>query len=808
MLWGYRIGFYLLAGCLACSSVTHNDSSLGRGNRDKPDQKGRTNLSQHVATSNEANVTAPTAVSGSATRLDFTPIEALVNAAIEREQMPGCVIAIGRHDTVLFTRAYGKRAILPQPEPMTADTIFDLASLTKPVATATSIMILVEKGLIDIDRPVADYLPEFASNGKGRVTVRQVMVHSAGLPKVNPLRDYDNGYDAAMSKLLGTAMVYTPGTKYLYSDIDYIVLGEMVRRVSGISLDAFADANIFSKLKMTETFFHLPAKLKQRAAPTEQRDDQWIIGDVHDPRAFRLGGVAGNAGLFSTANDLTRYARMILNEGSFEGSRILSSRAIQIMTEPHYIDDTVRGLGWDIRSDFSINRGALLSARAFGHGGFTGTVMWIDPGLDLFVIFLSNRVHPNGTGDVNRLAGAVANVAVRALGASRVSACPSIDHVKTGIDILQEQHFESLRGKKVGLITNATGKNSAGVSTVELLRQAAGLKLVALFAPEHGLKIDHEGIFDDDTKSRADLPIYSLFGKDRRPTASMLDGIDTLVFDIQDVGTRFFTYISTLHEVLLAAAEHGQDMIVLDRPNPINGTRVEGPLPDPGVKTFVNFFSLPVRHGMTVGELARLINSLGAIHAKLEIINMQGWDRATYYDQTGLTWVNPSPNIRNLTEALLYPAIGLLESTNLSVGRGTDTPFEIFGAPWLNHVELASKLRDAALPGVTFTPIEFTPRSEKYKDQRCLGIRVTVIDRDSFLPVRTAFQIAHEIISLHKGKWTVSDLNKLVVSQSAVQALVGGLDVARIEKSWEADLHRFFKQRADFLIYPERSHSK
>ncbi|MBN1655596.1 MAG: DUF1343 domain-containing protein [Deltaproteobacteria bacterium] len=791
----------LLLGCLACRLVISTDSTRDAQPTATQPRLECTDCSERIP--NELESPEKSLSSGSVSRIfDFSPIDGLVRNAIERRQIPGCVIAIGRHNRVLFTRAYGDRARLPQATPMSVETIFDLASLTKPIATATSIMLLVEKGLVDLDRPVAEYLPQFAAGGKTKVTVRQIMIHSAGLPKVNPLRDYEQGGERALARLLETRPIYTAGAKYLYSDIGYLILGELVRRVSGLSLEVFAERNIFSKLGMEETFFRLPEKLKPRAAPTEQRNDQWIVGEVHDPRAFRLGGVAGNAGLFSTAGDLSRYTRMMLNEGSLDGSRILSRRAVQEMTEPHFIENTVRGLGWDIRSDYSVNRGGLLSARAFGHGGYTGTAIWIDPGLDLFVVFLSNRVHPDGHGDANRLAGAVANVAVRALSAYELSSHSAEPRVKTGIDVLQEQRFETLRGKRVGLITNATGRNSAGISTIDLLRRAAGVNLVAVFAPEHGLKIDREGAFEHEKQPQSETPIYSLFGKYRKPTSAMLEGIDILVFDIQDVGTRFFTYMSTLHQVLLAAAEHGQNVVVLDRPNPINGEKVEGPLPDAGVTTFVNYFPLPIRHGMTVGELARLINSQRAIHAKLEIVKLQGWNRAHYYDQTGLAWVNPSPNIRSPMQALLYPAIGLLESTNLSVGRGTDSPFEVFGAPWLNANKLVYKLHNAGLPGVTFTPITFTPRSDKYKDQLCRGVRVAVIDRFSFLPVRTAFQIAHCLLSLHKGKWTVTDFVKLVVNQRVMKALIGGFSPSQIERIWEADLHRFYKRRAGFLLYP------
>lgn len=799
------IGIGLLVVCLACRAIVPPGSSedTPRTKKQNPDGNASSPLTLPKTPQNRAARRPP--FDDDTSSFDFSPLDALIRRAIARKQLPGCVIAVGRHDRVLLLRAYGNRALLPESTPMGVDTIFDLASLTKPVVTATSIMILVEKGQIDLDSPVANYLPRFANKGKASITVRQVMIHSAGLPKVNPLRDYEDGYQSAISRLLEVGTIYQPGTKFLYSDIGYLVLGELVRRVSGLSLDVFADKTIFSQLEMLDTHFNPPEVLRRKAAPTEQRDDKWIIGVVHDPRAYRLGGVAGNAGLFSTASDLSRFAKMMLNEGRLDNSRVLSRSAVQVMTEPHFVDNTIRALGWDIRSGYSVNRGVLLSARAYGHGGFTGTALWIDPMLDLFVIFLSNRVHPDGSGNVNRLAGAVANIAVCALGANRTPSRSTGFSIKTGIDVLQEQNFEPLRGKRVGLITNATGQNRAGVSTVDLLRQADGVELVALFAPEHGLYADREGLFGDDRESNSKLPVYSLFGKNRRPTASMLEGIDTLVFDIQDVGTRFFTYMSTLHQVLLAAAEHHKSVVVLDRPNPINGRNVEGPMPDPWVKTFVNFFPLPIRHGMTVGELARLINSQGSIHAKLEVVKLKGWNRDAYYDQTGLPWVNPSPNIRSPMQALLYPAIGLLESTNLSVGRGTDSPFEVFGAPWLDATELAASLRRAGLPGVTFTPIRFTPQSSKYRGQLCRGIRVTVIDRDAFLPVRTALEIAYALLKLHKGKWTVSELDKLLVKQRAVNALISGQNRYRIEKTWEADLLRFYKHRAAFLLYPRYS---
>lgn len=342
-------------------------------------------------------------------------IDREVEEALAARQMPGCVVLIGRHGKIVFQRAYGSRQVLPERIPMTLDTVFDLASLTKPVATATSVMLLIERGSVRLEDPVSRHVPEFAGHGKEPITVLQLLTHQGGLVADNPMSDYREGPQKAWQRIFAAKPALAPGTRFLYSDVGYLVLGELVRRVAGKGVDDFSQTNLFGPLGMRETCFLPPAGLRRRAAPTEKRDGKWIQGEVHDPRAFALGGVAGHAGLFSTARDLAVYARMLLRRGQLGGVRVLKESTVETMTRPYPVSAGLRGLGWDMRTGYSTNRGKSFSARAFGHGGFTGTALWIDPELDLFVIFLSNRLHPDGKGSVNALAGRIGTIAAGAV---------------------------------------------------------------------------------------------------------------------------------------------------------------------------------------------------------------------------------------------------------------------------------------------------------------------------------------------------------------------------------------------------------
>ncbi|HBE72349.1 MAG TPA: DUF1343 domain-containing protein [Planctomycetaceae bacterium] len=374
--------------------------------------------------------------------------------------------------------------------------------------------------------------------------------------------------------------------------------------------------------------------------------------------------------------------------------------------------------------------------------------------------------------------------------------------VKTGIDSLAEDGFAVLSGKQVGLITNHTGVDRSGRNTAVLLRDAPNVDLVALFSPEHGFagKLDTSNI-DDDVDSATGLKVYSLYGKTRRPTPEMLDGLDTLVFDIQDIGARFYTYISTMGEAMKAAAESKVRFVVLDRPNPLGGLVVSGPMLDPGSESFVGFHTLPVQHGMTTGEIATMLKAELELDLELEIVRCQGWLRELSWDQTNLTWINPSPNMRSLTQAFLYPGIGLLETTNLSVGRGTDTPFEVLGAPWIDGQQLAMNLNAREIPGVTFVPIRFTPTSSKFADEPCEGINIAITQRANLDSVRVGLEIAAALRVLYPTEWDTKQLGRLLGNAVVVDSIRSNEPIADTLEKSQRDVKGFLRRRQSYLLY-------
>ena len=793
---------------------------------------------------------SPPAIVGlSAERL--ARIDSVIRESIEKKELPGAVLLVARHGRVVWRKAYGARAVEPQREAMTVDTIFDLASLTKVVATTTSIMILIEQGKVRLNDSVVKFIPEMKGGGRDAITIEHLLTHMTGFAPDFDLRERWIGYEEAIKHLYREPLRAQPGTRFVYSDINYIALGEVVHRVSGLMLDEFAKRSIFAPLGMRDTGFRPDTKLKSRIAPTEKRRgqmnylgdtgadagpeaEQWLRGQVHDPTSFRMGGVAGHAGLFSTADDLAIFCQMLLNGGLFNGVRILGPMTIATMTRPHAVAEngSARGLGWDIASSFSANKGDLFPLGSFGHTGFTGTSIWIDPASDSFVIFLSNRVHPDGKGDVGPLRGRIASIVASSIVDTTVakareeSASAAADllaslarlnansvrgtvnentitdaQVLTGIDVLERDGFKQLNGMRIGLVTNQTGRDRSGRSTIDILFKAPSVKLVALFSPEHGIR----GVADEkvsDTKDeQTGLPIYSLYGETRRPKPEQLKDLDALVYDIQDVGARFYTYITTLGYVLEEGAKVKLPVFVLDRPNPINGIDVEGPLADQDKLSFIAYHTIPVRHGLTVGELARFYNEERHIGADLRVIKMENWRRAMWFDATGLVWINPSPNMRSLTEAALYPGVGLLEATNLSVGRGTDTPFEVIGAPWLDGPSLATYLNARRIPGVRFIPLRFTPKSSVFKNEECKGVNIAVTDRAKFQSVSTGIEIAAALHQLFPTQWKIDGYSHLLVNSDALERLKRGDSPEEIVRSWRTSLESFQRARAKLLLY-------
>jgi uncharacterized protein YbbC (DUF1343 family)/CubicO group peptidase (beta-lactamase class C family) len=758
----------------------------------------------------------------------------LVQEAIAAKQVPGAVIVAGRGDQVYYQKAFGHRAIEPALEPMTLDTIFDLASLTKVVATTTSVMMLLEEGKIRLNDRVAAWIPGFERYGKADITVRHLITHVSGLrPDLDMTLEFDS-YDEAIRRAIEEVPTSAPGERLVYSDINFFLLGEIVHRASGMTLDQFARARVFEPLGMRDTMFNPPVSLLRRIAPTERCTPLgWpcdkpgavpLRGIVHDPTARRMKGVAGHAGLFSTASDLAVFCRMLLGGGRYGKTRVLSPLAVAKMTSPVALPGAqLRGLGWDMDSSYSSNRGELLPLGSYGHTGFTGTSIWIDPTTRAWVVFLSNRVHPDGKGDVTPLRAKVATLvgaavvdapldavrAARQTGADVLSPAGALPArgsawqapVLNGIDVLKADGFKLLAGRSVGLITNHTGRSLDGESTIDLLAKASGVKVVALFSPEHGIRGQVDEKVSSSRDEKTGLPVYSLYGETLRPTPQMLAGIDTLVYDIQDVGVRFYTYETTLAYCLEEAAKQKIKMVVLDRVNPIDGWTIEGPALDQALLGFVGYFPMPVRHGMTVGELARLFNGENRIGADLTVVQAKGWHREQWFDETGIPWTSPSPNMRTMNEATLYPGVCLIESSNVSVGRGTDTPFEHVGAPWMDGRRLAAELNARRIPGVRFYPTSFTPTDSKFKGEPCSGVFMLVTDRDALKAVRVGVELIAAVHRLHPDKFEVDKVLRLLGSAAVLARIKAGDDPAAIAASWSNDEARFRLLRAKYLLY-------
>ena len=516
-------------------------------------------------------------------------LDQTVEQAIQEGRIPGAVLLIGHNGQIVHRKAYGKRALVPAPEPMTVDTIFDLASLTKVVATTSSLMKLFEEGRFRLNDRVTQYLPEF-QDGKSEITIRNLFTHFSGLPPDLVLNPPWSGYQTGIHMALNERSGAPPGVHFVYSDINFILLGELVHRLSGQMLSDYARTHVFLPLGMRETMFQPPASLIPRIAPTERDGAHGapLRGVVHDPTSHYMGGVAGHAGVFSTADDLARFCEMMLRKGELDGTRLFSPLTVEKFTTPQSPADQpiLRGLGWDIDSQFSGNRGDLFSIGSFGHTGFTGTSIWIDPVSDTYVILLANSVHPFRRPAITGLRGKVATIAAAALGMDApgvaltgynetINGAGLAREVErntltlTGLDVLAAEDFQPLRGKRIGLITNPTGVDHTGRRNIDLMR-AAGVNLVALFSPEHGFvgAADQPDV-GDTTDPATGIKVYSLYGKTLRPTPEMLRSLDALAFDIQDVGTHFYTYETTMAYAMEAAAKAEIAYFVLDRPNPI-----------------------------------------------------------------------------------------------------------------------------------------------------------------------------------------------------------------------------------------------
>jgi uncharacterized protein YbbC (DUF1343 family)/CubicO group peptidase (beta-lactamase class C family) len=790
---------------------------------------------------------APASISSAA----FAPIDTMINDAVARHQIPGAVVVIGHDSHIVFHRAYGMRSLVPTQEAMTEDTIFDMASLTKDLVTATAVMQLYEQGKIRIDDPVAHYIPEFGANGKQDITIRHCLTHYSGLAPDLDLTGPWHGREEGLRRLFESAPVAPPGVVFRYSDENFIALGALVERVSGLPLEVYAQRNIAAPLGMTDSGYLPPAEKRNRIAPTQyvtsdgtlSNSGTMLRGVVHDPTARRMEGVAGHAGFFSTAADASLFAQALLDRLAGRPSKFpLHQLTLAKMTEPEQpaTGTALRGFGWDIDSAFSSNRGTLFPVGSFGHTGFTGTSLWMDPQSDTYLIILSNAVHPDGNGHTVVLRSQIADATAQAIGiktqeSGQLTQLTGYNEsltgarrwgarngdVMTGIDVLESEKFlvlQALAKKhgghlRMGLLTSAVGVDRDGRRTIDVLAHDAhaadpGITLTTLFSPEHGLQGNQETENISNTTDKATgLPVISLFGskEKRRPSLDTLRHLDAVVIDLQDVGVRYWTYDAAMGYFLEAAAKTNIDVVVLDRPNPVTGSFVQGPISDIGRDSYTNYMPVPVRHGMTIGELARYYNGEGHINAALTVVKMKGWQRGDWFDSTGLTWINPSPNLRSQRAAELYTGLGLIETSNISVGRGTDTPFELLGAPWINWIDsrtFARTLNARLLPGVRFIPVSFTPAAPyPYAGQLCHGVSLLVMDRNALDGPELGLEIASALWKLYPNDYKLDQIDHLLVNKSVLDALRSGEDPQRIAGDWRVALDAFIQRRAAYLEY-------
>jgi SSS family transporter len=828
-----------------------------------------------------------------ATVPDFTPITTLLTQAIAAKKLPGAVVLINHNGRTVFEQAYGDRALEPVVEPMTEDTIFDMASLTKCLVTATAIMQLYELHKLDFDDPVAKYLPAFAANGKEGVTIRELLTHYSGLPPDIDLKD-PWGLAApdkaeGIRRAMASPLVATPGTHFEYSDINFITLGALVEKLSGQPLDVYAQEHIFTPLKMTHTRYLPVAKacgevrvvgsaliarpadavssgpsracgenswkadqLVRNIAPTAHDNegnvvtnpnfDHLLRGTVHDPTTRRMGGVAGHAGVFSTAGDVALFGQALLDRLAGRPSDFpLGQSTLKLMTQPEqpataasgatvFTPDgkptpgvAARGFGWDINSAYSRPRGEVFPIGSFGHTGFTGTSLWMDPYSDTVVVLLANAVHPRGNPPISALRGQVATAVAKALHLDSTGVTAS------GIDVLESTNFSALREAaarhnghlRIGLLTNQTGLDRQGRRTIDILNKSIPeVELKTLFSPEHGLIGAKDSTkIGPESDPATHLPVISLYGakdEQRRPSPEALKDLDAVVIDLQDAGVRFYTYETVMGYFLEAAAQAHIEIIVLDRPNPINGVDVQGPVSDAGAESYIDYMPLPLRHGLTLGELALYFNSEHRlphptsaniqvpIKAQLTVVAMQNWRRSDYFDDTGLPWTNPSPNLRSITAATLYPGVGMMDAANISVGRGTDKPFEQIAAAYINAPQLAAYLTARKIPGVSFAAINFAIPDDSnhypFHGKTVPGIAFTLTDRNAL----DAPELGIELISaLHQlyPEFALEKTGRLIVNVDTMRALNNKEDPRAIAASWAADLAAFQRRREPYLLY-------
>lgn len=687
--------------------------------------------------------------------------------AVREAKAPGAVACVGGPAGLLFQGATGFREITPLRLPAETSTLYDLASLTKVIATTTAVMLLRDDGALDLDQPANELLPipEFS-----RFTLRNLLTHTAGLAPSGIWYREVNTLNEVLQRVAVSGFDWLPGASRHYSDLGFMILGKIVELTARDSLDAFCARRIFTPLGMSRTMFNPPEALRAECAATERCPwrGRVLIGEVHDENASAIGGVSGHAGLFAPASDIALFCQALL------GHKLLKASTIEEMTRlgqlPSY---PWQGLGWKIDPWSDGSEGFLLSRKAFGHTGWTGTSLWMDQASGLFCILLSNTPHPNRAARQNRTLRTLFHEAVCA------KHYPKSTNVHTGLDRIVWDGFDVLKGKRVAVLTHHAATDQLGRPLLDVLALESQIQVRRIYSPEHGLRGSAEAGASV-ASERGAVPLISLYGDRKRPSLDELREIDLFVADLQDVGARYYTYAATLKECMAACADAGVPMLVLDRPNPVGGAIIEGPIAE-NVGALVCSAAVPVRHGLTLGELALFFLQTTFKGAKLQVAisPMDNWWRDQQFNETSLPWKAPSPNIPSPEIALLYTGMCLFEGTNLNEGRGTDEAFHLTGAPWLVPEDVIAAIGSEDIPGCTLDAVTYTPRSipgkassPRFEGQACRGIWISVTDQDTLRPFSVALHLLRAIMRRHPEQFEFSSFFDTLAGGPALRTLL------------------------------------
>jgi len=695
-------------------------------------------------------------------------LERCLSDAIQNSA-PGAVAYLGKNNERLFFGSVGKCALIPIEEDMQKETLFDLASLTKVIATTTAILLLYQQGKLKLDDPVYNYIPVPLFRN---FTIRHLLSHSSGLIGYEWYREIYSLEDIIIN-LSKTQLLFEPGTNHLYSDFGFMILGYIVEIISGIGLDQYCKRNIFLPLSMNTTFFRVPEEYKNKCAPTEKCSwrNKIIRGEVHDENAYALGGVAGHAGLFSTAEDLSRFCRGLISE------MLLKKDVIEEMSTCRVIPDYPwQVLGWKTDPFWESIEGQLPFRSALGHTGFTGTCLWWDRQTGYYAILLSNSCHPSRVKRDNRKLRKTFFNSVALL------IQPQKMNVHCGIDVLMRDDFKPLKNNSIALFTNLSATNIEGKSTLEILSSSDKVKLKYIFSAEHGLRLEEEAGRAEQQKQWKNIQLIDIYLKNADIRwKKILGTVDWVVVDIQDIGSRYYTYIYSLSQLMKICSKYNKRMMVLDRPNPLGGEIIEGILPEPGLLDEVCWGRVPVRHGLTIGEAALFLkNTLPEMKSlDLLVIKMDGWFYDLLFPDLDLPWVSPSPNIPTFESALCYVGTCLFEGTNVSEGRGTKEPFQIIGAPWCNPALIISNLSEEVIKGFDITPCSFVPTSipgkavePKYMNQQCRGLHIKVKDPYAARPFNLGIELLHLFKKYHPEYFQFNEHFERLVGSSRIQTVI------------------------------------